>query len=96
MNIRTGASRSVRPETNTDERVRRPKPVRLTGRRPEDVRRWLEQQPSLDELSEVFPAEWRDAQQDVAQILANQHHDGAADGIARLRSGEAVKIVIRP
>ena len=86
MNIHTANSHSARPEATTGERVRRPKPVRFPGRRPQDVRRWLEQQPSLDELSEVFPAEWRDAQHDVADILANQHHDGAEDAIARLQA----------
>lgn len=86
MNLRSAKYQSPRPEATTGERVRRPKPVRLTGRCPQDVRRWLEQQPSLDELSEAFPAEWRDAQHDVANILANQHHDDAADAIARLQA----------
>lgn len=85
MNLRTANSRSANPRPNTAERGRRFQPVRLTGRRPQDVRRWLEQQPSLDDLSEVFPAEWRDAQRDVAHILASRHHDDAADAIARLQ-----------
>ena len=86
MNIQTGNSRSAGTEADAVEPVQRPKPIRLIGRRAEDVRRWLEQQPSLDELAEVFPAEWRDAQRDVAHILADQQHGDAANAIARLQT----------
>ncbi|MFP5327989.1 MAG: hypothetical protein ACLGHT_10975 [Acidimicrobiia bacterium] len=53
-------------------------------RRPDEIRRWLQQRPSLDELAAAFPDEWRDAQREVAQILA-QDREAAAAAITRLQ-----------
>ena len=35
-----------------------------------DTWRWLKKHPSLDELSEAFPQQWREAQQEVGEVLA--------------------------
>lgn len=57
--------------------------IPVPARRVEDVHRWLSTKPTLDELAETFPSEWRGAERDVAQILARDR-DGAAAAIAAL------------
>ena len=42
----------------------------LHGRAPKDVRRWLDQGPSLEELREVYPAEWAIVKRDLAAVAA--------------------------
>jgi hypothetical protein len=37
--------------------------------RPDQVRAWLDQQPSLSELQEAYPAEWSVVQRELAEIL---------------------------
>jgi hypothetical protein len=37
--------------------------------RPDQVRAWLEQQPSLSELQEAYPAEWSVVQRELAEIV---------------------------
>jgi hypothetical protein len=50
----------------------------MRRRRPEDLHRWLAGQPSLDELSRAFPAEWDQVRRDLHQVLG----DGDAESIA--------------
>jgi hypothetical protein len=38
-------------------------------RRPDQVRAWLDQQPSLAELQEAYPAEWSVVQRELAEIV---------------------------
>jgi hypothetical protein len=40
---------------------------RAVRRRPDDVRSWLRTRPSLEELREVFPAEWRTVEREIGE-----------------------------
>lgn len=53
-------------------------------RRPEDLRRWLAGQPSLDEMAEAFPAEWQEVQRELGQTLAGAGPEEVAASIAAL------------
>src|SRR5262249_57519558 len=44
---------------------------RVGGRRPEDVRAWLQTRPSLTELREAYPQEWETVRPDLAQAMEN-------------------------
>jgi hypothetical protein len=46
----------------------------MRRRRPKDVRAWLEQQPSLADLSEAFPIEWEIVRRELGDVIA--HGDG--------------------
>jgi hypothetical protein len=39
------------------------------GRRPDQLRAWLAEQPSLSELQEAYPAEWSVVQRELAEIM---------------------------
>jgi hypothetical protein len=43
--------------------------VRPHSQRPGDVRAWLDQRPSLEELQAAYPAEWAAVQRDLAEIV---------------------------
>jgi len=42
----------------------------MAGRRPQDVRAWLQTKPSLAELRDAYPADWEAVQDDLAEIVA--------------------------
>jgi hypothetical protein len=43
----------------------------MRRRRPKDVRAWLEQQPSLSELSKAYPIEWEVVRRELSEVVAN-------------------------
>ena len=61
----------------------------MQTRRPEQVRAWLEQRPSLIELQERYPAEWAIVQRQLAEVVPRGNLEELKTYVASLAEGPA-------
>jgi hypothetical protein len=64
-------------------------------RRPDEVRAWLEQEPSLTELQEAYPREWAAVQRQLAEIVPRGDLTRYVDSLARGRSANVSQEIRR-
>ena len=59
------------------------------SRRPDEVRRWLEGRPSLPELREAYPEEWRVVQRELSEVVPSGDLDGLVAYVQQLSASPA-------
>jgi hypothetical protein len=64
-------------------------------RRPEQVRAWLEQRPSLVELQEAYPADWAIVQRQLAEVVPGGDLDAIRSYVVSLSRGALLSQQIR-
>jgi hypothetical protein len=67
----------------------------MQTRRPEQVRAWLEQRPSLTELQEAYPAEWEVVQRQLAEVVPRGNLDELRSYVVSLSRGALLSQQIR-
>lgn len=65
-------------------------PGQRSSRRPDQVRRWLEQRPPLGELQEAFPAEWSVVQRELGEAVRGGKLDDLTGYVQRLAAAPPV------
>jgi hypothetical protein len=61
----------------------------MRPRRPEDVRAWLQEQPSLIELQEAYPGEWAVVQRELADVVPRANVEELKSYVTSLSQGPA-------
>src|SRR4051812_20177001 len=61
-------------------------------RRPEEVRAWLDREPSLAELQEAYPREWSAVQRQLAEIVPRGDREELARYVGQLARGKSANV----